>query len=353
MAIATAGEKFEARAAESFDFKEILYTKRDWVATVTINRPGAYNCYSTQTLKEMILAFQDASWDDGVAVVVLTGAGDRAFCTGGDVKEYADEYTKKPREYWKWMGLFVQCHDLLRNIGKPTVARLNGMVVGGGNEFNMACDLAVMAEHAYIRQVGTRVGSVACGGATQWLPIFVGDRRARQILMLCEEIDAYTALDWGLANEVVPSVKGPDGHFLSLRTFQDAQRALRDKANKVDFSLLDEAVSRLSQKLVDKFPECTRYTKQQTNFWKDLAWHTTIGHARDWLALHYTSREPAEGMHAFVEKREPDYRQLREIAAGGGSSEFLWGPNTVTCRQCGTKWLPSEFEFCGKCGKPL
>ena len=314
---------FTGRPAESFDFQEILYTKKDWVATVTINRPHVYNCYSTLTLQEMITAFKDAAWDDGVAVIVLTGAGDKAFCTGGDVKEYAEEYTVKPRDYWKWMGVFQEAHDQFRNIGKVTIARINGIVAGGGNEWNMACDLAVMADHATIRQVGTRVGSVAAGGATQWLPIMVGDRRAREILFTCDPINAATALDWGLVNRVVP------------------------------YAQLDAAVAELANKMIDKFPECTRYTKQQTNFWKDLAWHSTVGHARDWLSVHYASAEPWEGMNAFVEKRPVDYRGLRTKAATGGSSEYLWGPYTKSCSHCGAKYLPDGFTHCGSCGKEL
>jgi len=314
---------FTGRPAESFEFQEILYTKRDWVATVTINRPQVYNCYSTLTLQEMITAFRDAAWDDGVAVVVLTGAGEKAFCTGGDVKEYSTEYTVKPRDYWKWMGVFQEAHDLFRNIGKVTIARINGIVAGGGNEWNMACDLAVMADHATIRQVGTRVGSVAAGGATQWLPLIVGDRRAREMLFTCDAINAQTALDWGLVNRVVP------------------------------YAQLDAAVAELTAKMIDKFPECTRYTKQQVNFWKDFGWSSTIGHARDWLSVHYASAEPWEGMNAFVEKRPVDYRGLRQKAADGGSSEYLWGPYTQTCKHCGAKYLPSNFTHCGSCGKEL
>jgi enoyl-CoA hydratase/carnithine racemase len=158
---------FEGKPANSFQFKEIIYEKKNWVATVTINRPEAYNAYTTLTLQEMARAFQDASYDDSVAVVVLTGAGEKAFCTGGDVKEYAGDYTARPRDYWKWGNLFLDCHNRLRNIGKPTIARLNGIVAGGGNEFNLSCDLAIAADHVTIRQVGTRVGSVAAGGATQ------------------------------------------------------------------------------------------------------------------------------------------------------------------------------------------
>lgn len=314
---------FEVRSPEEFDFKEIIYEKKDWVAKITINRPNVYNAYSILTLEEMTAAIQDASWDDGVAVVVLTGAGEKAFCTGGDVKEYAEEYTKKPRQYWKWMGVYVTAHDMFRNIGKPTIARINGMVAGGGNEWNMACDLAVMAEHATIRQVGVRVGSVAAGGATQWLPIMVGDRRAREILWLCEPLSAQKCLDWGLVNQVVP------------------------------YAELDNAVAAMAKKLVDKFPECMRYTKQQTNFWKDLAWHSTIGHARDWLAVHYTSWEPSEGMQAFVEKRQPEYVKLRTLAKEGKSSEFMWGPYVHSCGNCGAKGIPENFAYCGQCGAKL
>ncbi|MCK7521070.1 MAG: enoyl-CoA hydratase/isomerase family protein [Ignavibacteriales bacterium] len=197
-------EHFKPKNPCEFNFTEILYDKSNWIATITINRPEVYNAYSIITLQEMIIALQDAVWDDGVAVIVITGAGDKAFCTGGDVKEYAEEYTKRPRNFWKWMGVFTQFHDLLRNSGKPTIARLNGMVVGGGNEINMSCDLAIAAEHVIIRQVGTSVGSVAAGGATQFLPILVGDRRAREILMLNEPIPAQKALEWGLVNYVVP-----------------------------------------------------------------------------------------------------------------------------------------------------
>jgi enoyl-CoA hydratase/carnithine racemase len=343
---------FQPTPPEELGFEEITYRKKDWVATVTINRPKLYNCYSTRTLQEMARAFQDASWDDSVAVLVLTGAGEQAFCTGGDVKEYAAEYTRRPREYWKYMGAFSGCLDLLRNLGKPAIARINGLVAGGGNEFNLACDLAVMAEHAYIRQVGTRVGSVAAGGATQWLPITVGDRRAREILFLCDEIGSRQCLEWGLVNRVVPSLKGPGGDFLHPGSPAEVKKALQAGAG-VDLEPLDRAVEEIVAKLVDKFAECTRYTKQQVNFWKDLAWHQTIGHARDWLAIHYTSWEPNEGMSAFVEKRAPDYRELRRRAMEGESSEFPWGPYGRTCSACGAKLLPEGFTFCGACGKPM
>lgn len=314
---------FEPRAAEDFVFKDILYEKGEWLARITINRPHVHNCLSTLALQELTTAFQDATWDDAVAVIVLTGAGEKAFCAGGDVREYAGTYTRRPRDYWKYMGVFAGALDAIRNAGKPVIARLNGIVVGGGNELNLACDLAVAAEHVTIRQVGTRVGSVAAGGATQWLPLHIGDRRAREMLFTCDEITARQALEWGLVNRVVPA------------------------------SELDAAVQALADKLIQKFPECLRYTKQQVNFWKDFAWYQTVGHARDWLAIHFASLEPYEGMTAFAEKRPWDYLGLRRKAAEGGSSEFLWGPYTRACPACQAKGLPEGFAFCGQCGERL
>lgn len=257
------------------------HSRQSGRATVTLNRPEVYNAFNYDMLIEMSAAFLDASHDDSVAVVVLTGAGDKAFCTGADLKEQHEHCVGNPQTYWKWMGAFIEAHDRLRNIGKPTVARLNGMTVGGGNEFNMACDLAVAADDIYIRQVGTARGSVPAGGATQWLPIMVGDRRAREILMLCEEIPAEKALEWGLINQAVPRAE------------------------------LDAAVDAMCAKLINKLPGCIRYTKLHLNFWKDLAWHNTVQHARDWLAVNNLSYEVKEGIAAFNDKRPVDYEKIR------------------------------------------
>src|SRR3989304_1087493 len=165
--------EFGVKTPEEYAFKDIIYEKADRVARMTINRPHAYNAYTTYTLSEITTALQDASFDDAVGVVVVTGAGNQAFCTGGDVKEYESYFTRHPHDFWKYMGYFSRMIELLKGMGKPVIARINGQCVGGGNEINAACDLAVAAEHATIRQVGNRVGSVACGGATQFLPILI------------------------------------------------------------------------------------------------------------------------------------------------------------------------------------
>jgi enoyl-CoA hydratase/carnithine racemase len=193
------------------------------------------------------------------------------------------------------MGEFIECHERLRNLGKPTLARLNGIVVGGGNEFNLSCDLALAADDIYIRHVGTSHGSVPLAGATQFLPLVVGERRAREILLLNEEIPDRKALDWGLVNWVVPRAG------------------------------LDAKVDEIVGKLLAKLPEKTRYTRQQLNFWRDLSWHLTIGHGRDWLAIHNTSPETWEGVNAFRDKRPPDYAAIRRRWAEDQAPEWLQG----------------------------
>ncbi len=344
---------FRSKPADALGLTEVLYEKQDQVARITINRADRYNAYSTGALEELQRALRDAAHDDAVGVIVLTGAGDRAFCTGGDVKEYAEEYVRRPRDYWKYMNLFRAYLEAILNSGKPTIARVNGMAVGGGNESQLACDLTVMAEHAYLRQVGTHVGSVACGGATQWLPLNIGDKRAREMLMLNRPVPARKALEWGLVNRVAPSVTLA-GRFIEGASESEIKLALEGKDGYgISLEPLDQAVQELCMALLESFPECTRYTKEQANFLKNFVWSSTIGHAREWLALHYTSTEPQEGMSAFVEKRRPRFRELRQRAADDRSPELPWGAFTGRCEQCEASGLPEGFQFCGRCGAPL
>lgn len=282
---------YAGRKSHELNFKNILYEKGDWKARITINRPEVYNCLDLSTLRELSTAFEDAAWDDEVAVLILTGAGTKAFCTGADMKEWKEQFLDRPNDFYKWMGVFIETFERLRNIGKPTIARLNGMVVGGGNELQMSCDLAIAAHDVFIGHAGTSRGSVAAAGATQWLPLIVGDRRAREILLLNERIPAKKALEWGLINRVV--------------------------ARKY----LDRAVNEMAEKLVNKLPECTRYTKQQLNFWRDFSWSMTIGHLRDWLTVHTPAEEIREGIEAFSEKREIDYKRLRRKMADAGKTK--------------------------------
>ena len=252
-------------------FQRIRYEKAPPRATITLARPERLNAFDFQMLRELARACEDASWDDEIRVVVVTGEG-RAFCVGADLKSWEDDLVGKPTEYWKWFGAFKDMHDRLREIGKPTLARVNGIAVGGGNELQMACDLAVMVDDAFIRHVGLEHGSVPAGGATQWLPIMVGERRAREIVLMCEEIPAAQAAEWGLVNWVVPRAE------------------------------LDAKVDEVVEKLATKLPQTTRYAKQQLNWWRDISWNETVGHARDWLALSMLNDETRDAIDAFLQR---------------------------------------------------
>ena len=267
-------ERPAPQPVDQLGFESILYEKAPPRATITLNRPEVLNAFDFRMLRELARACEDASWDDEIRVVVLTGAG-RAFCVGANLRAWAEEgYVGNEREYWKWFGAMDAGVTALRRIGKPTVARINGICVGGGNELQMACDLAVMVDHAFIRHVGLQHGSVPAAGATQWLPLIVGDRRAREIILLCDEIPAAQALEWGLVNRAVPPEE------------------------------LDPVVDELVEKLAARLPLMTRYAKHQLDFFRDLAWHGTIGHARDWLALSMLSDEAAEGVQGFLQRRK-------------------------------------------------
>ncbi|HXF39604.1 MAG TPA: enoyl-CoA hydratase/isomerase family protein, partial [Blastocatellia bacterium] len=147
-----------AASDQSSNFSDIIYEKRDGIARVTINRPTAYNTYTGHTLREMTSAFRDAASDSGIAVMVLTGAGERAFSGGGDVRQHKEEHVGNPQAVRVWMTALIEAHTALRELGKPSIARINGMAANGGNEWNLACDLAIAADHAKFVQVETKVG---------------------------------------------------------------------------------------------------------------------------------------------------------------------------------------------------
>ncbi len=257
---------------EELGFETIVYEKKPPRATIRLNRPEVLNAFDFRMLREIGRAAEDASWDDEIRVVVVTGEG-RAFCVGADLRSWEQTLVGRPQEYWKWFGAFKDMHDRLREIGKPTIARINGIAVGGGNELQMACDLSVIVDDAFIRHVGLEHGSVPAGGATQWLPIMVGDRRARELILLCDELPAARAAEWGLVNWAVPRAE------------------------------LDAKVDEVVEKLARKLPETTRYAKQQLNWWRDVSWHETVGHARDWLALSMLGEEAQGAIKQFLGRR--------------------------------------------------
>jgi len=258
----------------------VHYTVEGRRATLRLDRPEVLNALDRETLEQIRDRFREASADHRVGVVVLTGTGDRAFCTGADLGEQK-AFLDRPNDYWDWMGRFIEAIEAVKGCAKPVVARLNGMTVGGGNELNLACDLAVAADDVVFRHVGPSRGSLPAGGATQWMALLIGDRRAREVLLLNQPITAGQALEWGWINRVVPR--------------ED----------------LDRTVDELCDALLEKMPEIIRATKVQLDFWKDLAWANTIRMAREWLTVHAGSSEVGEGLASFEEKRAVDYETLR------------------------------------------
>jgi enoyl-CoA hydratase/carnithine racemase len=267
----------------------VHYDVADGVATVRIDRPEVLNALNRPTLEGIRDSFRRASADHSVGVVVLTGTGARAFCTGADLDEQ-EAFLERPNDYWDWMNRFIETIESIKDCAKPVVARLNGMTVGGGNELNLACDLAVAADDITFRHVGPSRGSLPAGGATQWMPLLVGDRRAREVMLLNRPFSARQALDWGWVNRVVPRAK------------------------------LDAAVDDYCSELLNKMPEIVRATRVQLNFWKDYSWAMTVKMAREWLTVHAASDEVEEGLMAFHQKRPVDYQRLRRGMVEAGRS---------------------------------
>ncbi len=182
-----------------FDFKDIVYEKRPGVARVTINRPETYNAFTTSTQDELIKAFEDAANDDTVGVVVFTGAGDKAFCTGGDAKEAKAGYRKGMLEK------DLRVKTLIREMPKPVIAAVNGYAIGGGHVYQQICDLSIASENAIFGQVGPIVGSFDPGVGVVDLMMVVGEKKAREMWYLCRRYTAREALEMGLVNTVVPA----------------------------------------------------------------------------------------------------------------------------------------------------
>ncbi len=306
-------------------YQDIRYDKNYYTHTalIEINRPHELNSYVLNTLREMIDAFDDSMWDDNIQFIVLTGAGDRAFCTGGNIMEYADIYSKKPNDWWKWGEIYGRFLDTILHCGKPVIARVNGIVAGGGFEFVAAADLAIAAEHARFISPGPRVGMTSIGGLSQWLPLHIGLKRTAKVVMMSDEIPAKQALEWGIVNEVVPYEK------------------------------LDEKVKEYIDRMLDLSPTSLHYFKVHLNWWRDLVWRLTWEHAKEFFSLNIGAIEPVEGLHAFKEKRQRRYREIRGDIGRGLDPRYPYGPYMLTCNNCGAKYLPLESKYCLKCGKEI
>jgi len=256
-------------------YEDILYREADGVATITINRPERYNAFRGQTCMELIDAFHHAGWNKAIGVIVLTGAGDKAFCTGGDQGAHEGQYDGRGL-----IGLPVEeLQNLIRDVPKPVIARVNGFAIGGGHVLHVVCDLSIAAETAVFGQVGPKVGSVDPGFGTAYLSRIIGEKRAREIWYLCRKYSAQQAYDWGLVNAVVPAAE------------------------------LDAEVARWCDEILEKSPTALSIAKRSFN--ADSANIAGIGGlGMQALSLYYDSEESREGVAAFKEKRKPDFRQF-------------------------------------------
>jgi 2-ketocyclohexanecarboxyl-CoA hydrolase len=260
------------------ELTDVLYDASDGIATITINRPQRYNAFTAHTVDELIKCFKTAWASKDVGVAILTGAGDKAFCTGGDQKQRAETGDYGPSE----TGLFEieVLHRVIRDTPKPVIAAVNGFAIGGGHVLHVVCDLTIASDTARFGQSGPRVGSFDAGFGSAYLARIVGEKRAREIWFLCRQYTAQQALDWGLVNAVV----APE-------------------------QLMDEARA-WANEILTKSPTALAFLKHSFN-----AEHEGIAGISqlsfDALGMFVDTEEAAEGVRAFNEKRDPDFGPYR------------------------------------------
>jgi 2-ketocyclohexanecarboxyl-CoA hydrolase len=258
------------------DLTDTRYEVDDGLARITIDRPERMNAFRAKTVDELIDHFMRAWASDEVGVICLTGAGERAFCTGGDQKQREETGDYGPSQ----SGLFEieRLHRLIRDVPKPVIAAVNGFAIGGGHVLHVICDITIAAEHAQFGQIGPRVGSFDAGYGSVYLARVVGEKRAREIWFRCRRYDAATAERWGLVNQVVPGER-----------LRDEVRAWADD-------------------MLQLSPTALRFLKQSFN--ADTEHVAGIGQlAFSGLGLYLDSDEAREGVRAFGEKRAPDFRR--------------------------------------------
>jgi naphthoate synthase len=264
------------------ELTDVSYEVDDGLAWLTIDRPERMNAFRARTVDELIHCLKRAWASPDVGVVCLTGAGERAFCTGGDQKQRAESGDYGPSE----SGLFEveYLHRLIREIPKPVIAAVNGYAIGGGHVLHVLCDLTIASEEAQFGQSGPRVGSFDAGFGSAYLARVVGEKRAREIWFLCRRYDARTAERWGLVNKVVPA------------------------------SELRAEVRRWADEVLALSPTALRFLKQSFN--ADSEHMVGLGQlAFSGLALFIDSDEAREGLEAFNERRPPDFAPYRARAS--------------------------------------
>ena len=336
------GVRYEKRPAKDTDGTIVAGLFNAWI---TMDNEPQYNSYTTEIVKGVILAFRAASNARDVVCTVFTGAGTKAFSTGGNTKEYAEYYAGRPTEYRQYIRLF---NDMLSSIlacDKPVICRVNGMRIGGGQETGMACDLSITQDLAMFGQAGLKHGSAPIGGLTDFAPALMGGEHAIAYSTLGEPWSAHKAYLRGMVLDIVPALK-VDGKFIANPLVEtqrfvdeygrfvygepktgDALAAGKEilKAGTIDLSLLDAAVDRYCAKYLRLFPECLTKTLEELRKPKLASWNANKESSRAWLALNMMT-EGRAGFRAFNEAvgrdREIDFIALRRALARGES----WTP---------------------------
>jgi len=324
---------------------EGLYTAWIW-----LNNPRQYNSYTTEMVKGVIAGFRNASTDREVVAAVFTGTGDRAFCTGGNTKEYAEYYAGRPEEYGAYMELFNAMVDSILACKKPTICRVNGMRVAGGQEIGMACDLAIAADTALFGQAGPKHGSVPDGGSSDFLPWYLSIEDAMWNCVSCELWSAYKMYRLRLITKAVPVLKHGDkfirnpmvitdkwledgeivyGEFKQGEEFAKAKEFVKNECS-VDFSLLDEEVNKMVWHLTNLFPMCAVRSMDAIRMKKRFFWDIRKHDSRHWLAVNMLN-EAFLGFHAFNTRKMTgkdtiDFIKYRQaIAQGKPMTEEVFG----------------------------
>jgi 6-oxo-cyclohex-1-ene-carbonyl-CoA hydrolase len=337
---------FEKRNARTQNGDAVNGVYNAWI---TLDNPDQYNSYTTDMIKDVILAFRAASNARDVNAVVFTAVGNKAFCTGGNTKEYAEYYAGNPQEYRQYMRLFNDMVSSILGCDKPVICRVNGMRIGGGQEIGMACDYTIAQDLANFGQAGPKHGSAAIGGATDFLPLMIGCEQATVSGTLCEPFSAHKAYRLGICHHIVPALKidgefiaNPTvitdryldefgriihGEFRSGKEFAEGKQLM--KSGAVDLSLLDEATENLCTKLLQTFPECMTKSLEELRKPKLQAWNLNKENSRAWLALNMMTEANA-GFRAFNEGnretgREIDFIALRQALARGTP----WTPELI------------------------
>jgi 6-oxo-cyclohex-1-ene-carbonyl-CoA hydrolase len=311
-----------------------------YTAWITLNNPGQYNSYTTEMVKGVIAGFQAASLDRSVVAAVFTAAGDRAFCTGGNTKEYAEYYSGRPNEYGEYMDLFNGMVDAILMCKKPTICRVNGMRVAGGQEIGMACDLTISSDLALFGQAGPRHGSAPDGGSTDFLPWMLSIEDAVWNCISCELWSAYKMKLKGLITKVVPALK-IDGEFvrnplvITDRFVEDGEIVYGEmltgeagkqakallKSGTTDLGQLDREVATIIWKLTNLFPGCVIKSLDGIRAKKKFFWDQAKLPNRHWLAANMLN-EAFLGFNAFNTKKLTgqdtiDFVRYRQLIAEG------------------------------------